>query len=228
MKLRKIFFWTIAIFFTISCETFDELAIEPEVQNVSAESAALIEDFATLTGGNTSACYLVYETEEIPNTLCRIVSEAEEGSEIVFLVDKTGSMEDDIDEVKRNINEIIECLPDGCRLGAAAYGDNRVDGDNWYNSSDLNADYSVAREFINAISVFGGGDSVPESVYDAIYKALDEMSWQDCSAPDKIIVMGDAPPLTGGATDYDADDVLAKARSLCDNTEFYPVIVLDL
>lgn len=219
--------WSIALLFTISCEMFDELAIEPQVQDVPFESTELIEAFSSLTGGNTSACYLISEPEEIPDRLCQVVEGAEEGSEIVFLVDKTKSMEDDIDEVKRNINKIIECLPEGCRLGAAAYGDNRSDGSDWYSSSDLNEDYSVARVFINAISVVGGGD-LPESVYDAIYKALDEMSWQDCSAPDKIIVMGDAPPLTGTATDYDADDVLAKAKSLCDDTEFYPVIILDL
>ncbi len=155
------------------------------------------------------------------------MADAREGSEIVFLVDKTGSMEDDIEEVKRSINRIIDCLPPGCRLGAAAYGDNRSDGASWFSSVDLNEDYSITREFVNLISVVGGGD-IPESVYDGIWKVLDEMSWKDCRAPDKIIVMGDAPPKTGTDTDYTVDDVLVKAKSLCPDTEFYPVIVLNL
>lgn len=203
------------------------MSFEPQVRAISYSEAELIDAFSTLTGGDATACNLAYEVREIPDILCRIMLDARKGSEIVFLIDKTGSMADDIEEVKRNVNQIIDCLPEGCRLGAAAYGDFFADGEEWYSSSDLNAEYSIAQTFINDLSVVGGGDD-PESVYDALYEVLDSMSWRDCSAPDKIIVMGDAPPHTGSQTVHEAEEVLVKAESICPGTTFYPVIVLDL
>lgn len=226
--MKKAFlFFASAILLFFGCEPFDELAYEPQVRSLSYNQEFLIEAFGGLTDGDPAACNIIYSPEQIPDRLCNIISDAEPGSEIVFLVDKTGSMADDIEEVKRNINRIIDCLPEGCRLGAAAYGDIFADGAAWYTSVDLDEDYEAARAFINAISVVGGGDP-PESVFDALYELLENMSWKDCSAPDRIIVMGDAPPHTGGGTTYEAEDVLDKARSICPDTEFYPVIILDL
>lgn len=209
------------------CKKFDSLMPDPQVRPINQDQAELLLAFGALTDGDLGACSVISSPQEIPDVLRRILTGSRAGSEIVFLVDKTSSMEDDIDEVKKSINTIIDCIPEGCRLGAAAYGDNRVDGPEWYVSSDLDEDYAIGRQFINSIAVSGGGD-YPESVYDAIWKVLDEMSWKDCSAPDRIIVMGDAPPRTGSGTDHTLEEVLAKAKSICPNTEFYPVIVIDL
>lgn len=228
ISLRKSWLLVVVLMLLVfTCDDYKAVLPEPTVQNISGSQSELISLFSGLTGGDESACNLIFEPEAIPNTLCRILIDAEEGSQIVFLVDKTSSMQDDIDQVKLNINEIINCLPDGVRLGAAAYGDNRSDGRDWYSSVDLNTDVEIARDFINAISVVGGGD-IPESVYDGIYKVLDEMTWTECIAPNQIIVMGDAPPHTGGLTDYEVDDILAKADSICTNTVFHPVIVIDI
>jgi von Willebrand factor type A domain len=210
------------------CRQFDSvLPTLPQPRKVSNSQAELINSFGSLTGGDGAACSLIFDADEITPTLCRLLQQARKGSEIVFVVDKTSSMSDDIDQVKRDINEIINCLPKGCRLGGAAYGDNRSDGPNWYNSFPLTEDYEQVRAFINGIRVTGGGD-IPESVYDALWKVLTEMEWKDCSAPDIIIVMGDAPPKTGSGTDHTADEVVAKAVSICPDTKFYPVLILQL
>lgn len=227
MKPTNLFLFFLSAVLITACAEYEELVPEPEVQFIGADQAELINTFAGLTGDDPSACNLVFDPTEIPDVLCRILIDAQPGSEIVFLVDKTSSMSDDIDEVKRNINEIIDCLPEGVRLGAATYGDRLADGINWYTSIDLSEDYDLIRTFINAISVSGGGD-LPESVYDGLFRVLDEMSWRDCDAPDRIIVMGDAPPITGARTDYEVEDVLQKAQSICPNTEFYPVIILEI
>lgn len=211
----------------ISCTKVEDLNPTFEIRNIDQQQVELIRAFATLTNNDESACNLIFDPKEIPDVLCRIVSDAKEGSEIVFVVDKTGSMSDDIDEVKRNINKIIDCLPQGCRLGAATYGDYFEDGSSWYDWAPLTETYNDIRTYVNAITVVGGGD-IPESVYDGIYETLDKMEWKDCSAPDKIIVMGDAPPKTGSGTVNSLEDVLAKAESICPDTEFYPVIVLEL
>ena len=226
MKKVKIFLMAIAFIGFWSCKKID-LKPEFEVKQISFQQAELIRAFSGLTDNDESACNVISDPTEIPDVLCRIIIEAEPGSEIVFLVDHTTSMTDDINEVKRNINKIIDCLPDGVRLGAATYGD-VADGPVWYTHTPLTEDFQSIRDYVNGIRLVGGGFDLPESVYDGIWTTLDIMPWRDCQSPDKIIVMGDAPPLTGGRSTYTLEDVLAKAESICPDTEFYPVIVLDL
>lgn len=223
-------YWVI-IFILITglnaCTTYESVIPDPQVQSLSADQAELVAAFSGLTDGEKGACNFIYETESIPEVLCRIVEGAEPGSEIIFLIDKTSSMEDDIDEVRRSINDIIDCLPPQTFLGAAAYGDRLVDGPGWYERTDLTTDFDDIRKFVNEIFPRGGGDQ-PESVYDAIWETLDQMPWKGCDAPDKIIVMGDAMPHEGVKSTYSLEQVLEKAKEICPNTEFYPVIVLNL
>lgn len=210
-----------------ACSEVENLVPEFEVKQINSAQAELIRAFAGLTNNDESACDLITDPAEIPDVLCRIVIEAEPGSEIIFLVDHTTSMREEIDEVKRNINKIIDCLPPGVRLGSATYGDVR-DGSGWYSHTPLTENYQEIRDYVNAISLRGGGFDLPESVYDGIWETLDVMQWKDCDSPDKIIVMGDAPPLTGSRTTHTLQDVLSKAQSICPTTEFYPVIILEL
>jgi len=224
--MNKYSFLVCICLFLFSCQSYDDLIPEPELENLSDSEIELINLFASLNEGNTDACSIITDTSQIPGVLCEIVRDARPGSEIVFLVDKTGSMADDIESVRRNINQIIDCIPSGVFLGAATYGDRISDGSSWYNSTDLTQNFDAIRNFVNTISTTGGGD-IPESMYDAIWKTLDETPWQNCDAPDKVIVMGDAPPHSDFRTTYSADDVLEKARSLCPDTEFYPVIILE-
>lgn len=216
-----------SVLFMLGCLKHDDLNPEFEVTEITQFQADLIESFAVLTNNDQSACNLILDKEEIPDLLCKILIDANPGSEVVFIVDNTGSMSDDIGEVKSNINKILDCLPEGVRLGAATYGDNRVSATNWFTSIDFTTDKDTVRTYINDISVAGGGD-YPESVFDAIWKVLDEFSWRDCDEPDTIIVMGDAEPKTGSGTDYTAEEVLEKANELCKDTQFVPVIILDI
>ncbi len=226
-KLLCIIIYSTLILLFAGCKNFEQLVPNTQTRTVTVSQEQLIKSFSGLTENDGAACNLILDVSEITETICRLVSQARKGSEILFVVDKTGSMSDDIDFVKENINSIIDCLPKGCRLGGVAYGDNRSDGANWYSSYELTEDYNAIRDFINNIRVTGGGDT-PESVYDALWKALDEMTWKDCNAPDIIIVMGDAPPKTGSGTDHSDVDVLNKAKSICPTTKFYPVIILQL
>jgi hypothetical protein len=217
-----------------ACEQYDTLMPEPPVGSISSNQLSLVETFSPLTCNDTSVCSIIYDQLTIPNVLCRLVS-SERNRDIVFIVDKTGSMSDDIDIVRQNINDIIRCIPRGCRLGAASYGDIWSDGIDWYDFVDLDRDFNKARAFIDNIRTVGGGDT-PESVYDAIWKALDEMSWQNCSPPPLVIVMGDAPPHVGSRTQRSLADIIAKTEAICpDNVKdgecagvsFRPIIIIN-
>jgi hypothetical protein len=130
--------------------------------------------------------------------------------DIVFLIDSTGSMFDDIDAVKASaadiMDKIAQTVPD-YRVAVADYRDFNEDpyGETtdyplrvrtpFTNSADL------AIQAIDAIQVAGGGD-FPESVYYALTRMIDGsllvgadgQSWRPGEVDRVILLMGDAPP----------------------------------
>jgi hypothetical protein len=103
--------------------------------------------------------------------------------DLVFVVDTTGSMGDDIDAVKSDMQRILR--------GVVAYRDR---GDSYVSSTVLamSADDAQIRRAIDSLSVGGGGD-LREHVYAGIDTALVEQPWRP-GASQHIILMGDAPP----------------------------------
>jgi hypothetical protein len=151
---------------------------------------------ANLTGG-------YYSTTPSADSLTDVIislidSFATEGADVMFLIDKTGSMMDDIDSIKSGLTSIIAALPSNCRLGLASYGDLMEDsvwgwgGNDWYDFEDLTLNHSNIQLLVNSLSTTGGGD-IPESVFDGLYRTIGNASWQ--AGNKLLIVIGDAPPL---------------------------------
>jgi hypothetical protein len=133
------------------------------------------------------------------------------GADVVFLIDNTGSMEDDIDSVKASVTTILESLPQNTRVGLATYGDNNLDPNGWYSYTDLTDDHDVIKTKVNQIELSGGGPDWLESVYDGLWETMVKMSWFS-STQRLIIVLGDAPPLTDDDTNHSLDDVIEKSE----------------
>jgi len=124
--------------------------------------------------------------------------------DLVFLIDTTGSMGDDIDRVKRSVNEIIQKVGSSVsdyRIALADYKDFPQDpyGDpNDYPYKGRIAftkDTNAIIVAVNSLYASGGNDT-PESVYKALVSSIaakDIGKWRD-DADKAIIVMGDAPP----------------------------------
>ena len=151
---------------------------------------------ANLTGG-------YYSTTPSADSLTDVIislidSFATEDSDVMFLIDKTGSMWDDIIAVQSGLTSIIAALPSNCRLGLASYGDLVNDsvwgtsGNDWYDFEDLTLNHSNIQLLVNSLSTTGGGD-IPESVFDGLYRTIGNASWQ--AGNKLLIVIGDAPPL---------------------------------
>ena len=151
---------------------------------------------ANLTGG-------YYSTTPSADSLTDVIialidSFATEGADVMFLIDKTGSMMDDIMAVQSGLTSIIAALPSNCRLGLASYGDLIADsvwgsgGNDWYDFEDLTLNHSNIQALVNSLSTTGGGD-FPESVFDGLYRTIGNASWQ--AGNKLLIVIGDAPPL---------------------------------
>ena len=146
--------------------------------------------------------------------------------DVVFVIDTTGSMGDDIDAVKAFSNEFIELLTtrtSSYRFALVTYRDHpehtgdpsdypaRVD-------LDFTNDAASITSAVNAITVDGGGD-FPESVYSGLIEGIG-LSWRP-GVKKIVLQLGDAPPLDPEpVTNYTADDVVDAAIAV-DPAEVY-------
>ena len=173
------------------------------------------------TGG---ARYDARYATEVPTIITNIIDEiAIANTDLVFLIDNTGSMGDDITEVKNSITSIISHLPSGTRLSIAVYNDANEDPSGWYDYFDLTTDYTAAQDYLNNISVYGGGDW-PESVFDGIYNTVDSLSWSS-GAKRMMLVIGDAPPLDGAYSTHTLTQVIDKCASMSVDVNLYPLLI---
>lgn len=126
--------------------------------------------------------------------------------DLIFCIDTTGSMGDDIDAVKAQavdiVNQIAEDFPN-FRVAVVDYRDHPVSPygepgtDYAYNDVlAFSTDKSAIVSAINSLSL-GNGRDTEESVYSGIMHCIDASTlggWREDPVTRKIIVMGDAPP----------------------------------
>jgi uncharacterized protein YegL len=115
--------------------------------------------------------------------------------DVLFLLDTTGSMGDEIDQLKGTIRTVADRLtslpsnPD-LRLGMTKYRDI---GDAYLtNTTDFTSDINAFSQTLNAAKADGGGDT-PEAVDEALASALSEPSWRSDSIQ-LIFLVADAGP----------------------------------
>lgn len=175
------------------------------------------------TGGQF---YYKTAAESVHNTIVEVIQDhAKDGSDIVFLIDKTGSMQNDIDSVRINLNLIIDQIEkfNNIQLAAAVYGDKNVDGPDWWSSTDLTNDYQEIRDYINGLKVSDGGD-YPESVYDGIAQVVQKTTWRSDSKK-IVLVIGDAPSLEDTLTEHSRQSILELCNRNDVQTNLFPILV---
>ena len=117
--------------------------------------------------------------------------------DIAFIVDATGSMMDEIDFLKKDLEDIIGKVAKkntaaNIRTAALFYRDH--DGDDYVTRvSDFSNDLSVTKSFINDQSADGGGD-YPEAVHTALEVGLQQLSWREDGCIRLAFMLLDAPP----------------------------------
>ena len=117
--------------------------------------------------------------------------------DVVFVVDATGSMADDINIVKENLYNIVNELRKrrknlDLRFGMVAYRDHPPEDKTFVTKVYPPTDnMDAVLRFIKELEIGGGGDP-PEAVVDGLWAALN-ISWRQ-NAYKTIILIGDAPP----------------------------------
>jgi Mg-chelatase subunit ChlD len=137
--------------------------------------------------------------------------------DVVFLVDATGSMGDEIDKLKSSLRSItaevaaLPSKPDLC-LGLVAYRDR---GDAFFvRSHDLTHDVNAFQGVLNAVQAGGGGDG-PEAMNEALNQAVHHINWRGDHTTRLVILVADAPPhLDYGGPQYDDDMMSALGKGI--------------
>ena len=157
--------------------------------------------------------------EDIRGLLADI--EDKDNLDLVFAIDATGSMKNDLDKLKTDMYPLLTELfgnNPGARVGLLFYRDY---GDT-FKYMDLpvkvfpfTSNFTSFSKNLNSIRIYGkeGGD-IPEAVYEAMYASCEFYSWRN-TAQKKIILIGDAEPhpTPRGIGRYSKDYVMGIAES---------------
>jgi hypothetical protein len=133
--------------------------------------------------------------------------------DVHFLIDATGSMGDEIQQLKNNmitISERIHALPSepDVRFGMTVYRDR---GDLFVSRTfDFTPDIEAFTSELADLVAEGGGD-YPESLNEGLHNAIHLPEWRVFETVSLIFLVADAPPQLIYANDYDYAEEVFKA-----------------
>lgn len=137
--------------------------------------------------------------------------------DVVFLVDATGSMADEIAKLRDSIRSIadrVQALPQRPQMcwGLVAYRD-RSDAF-LTRTHDLTDDLGAFHGHLTRLQAGGGGD-YPEALNEALHQTVHRISWRGDGTARLVVLVADAPPhLDYGQPYYDQDSAAALARGI--------------
>lgn len=131
--------------------------------------------------------------------------------DIVFAMDATGSMGDEIEYLKTELLDIIERLQKAqeeknLRIGSIFYRDFDYPFNELITTHNLTNDFASVNEFINSQKSIGG-NSTPEAVEVALSSAVNEFTWSEDAVARIMFLILDAPP-------HDDPQTLKRFREL--------------
>lgn len=168
--------------------------------------------------GNTSAetTFKRSERPALQETIELAIKDATPPDElrldVLFLLDTTGSMADELSRIQETIDSIAqridECTPrPRLRFGVVAYRDRE---DEYVTRSyDFTDDVETFRTLLNSFTADGGGDT-PESLNEGLHGAVQEMSWAE-RAVRLVFLVADAGPHLDYEDDYDYVEEIQQA-----------------
>jgi uncharacterized protein YegL len=142
--------------------------------------------------------------------------------DVLFLLDSTGSMGDEIAQLQNNILTIADQIHAlqgdvDVRYGLVSYRDF---GDQYVaRMNDFTADVNSFRSSLSAVQADGGGD-YPEAMNEALDVSLNAMNWRGGDTIRLVFLVADAPPHLGASS---ADYSLLMQQALARGIKFHPI-----
>lgn len=181
-------------------EPVEEIPVEeePEIELTADYNPIASETFKEISGD------VVYSKgpETIIADISKVMDEfgGFKDLDVVFAIDATGSMKNDIDKLKRDLQTMLQeklGVSPTARVGLLFYRDY---GDT-FNYMDLpvkmfafTSNLDTFNKNLNSVKIYGteGGD-IPEAVYEAMYASTEFFRWRP-NVEKEIILIGDAEP----------------------------------
>ncbi len=116
--------------------------------------------------------------------------------DLVFMVDATGSMGDEINYLKSELLDVLKKVESNLKNTNVRYGSvfYRDHGDDYVTRKfNFSNDAKNLINFIKKQNAKGGGDQ-PEAVVEALETSVDELSWSNGNATKIMFLLLDAPP----------------------------------
>ena len=134
--------------------------------------------------------------------------------DVLFLLDSTGSMSDEIHQIKATLLSIADQVGSlenraDLRFGMVAYRDR--EDDYVTRVYDFDANITNFSRAVADVQADGGGDT-PESLNEGLHVALNRPQWRDDDAIKLVFLVADAPPHLDYAQDYDYAEEMVRAR----------------
>ncbi len=135
--------------------------------------------------------------------------------DVLFLLDSTGSMSDEIHQIKDTLLSISARIADlpsqpDLRFGMVSYRDR---GDEYVTRLfDFDQDVQRFSDTIRGVQADAGGDA-PASLNEALHVAVHRPEWRAGDAIRLVFLLADAPPHLDYPQDYDYSLEMVEARS---------------
>lgn len=137
--------------------------------------------------------------------------------DLVFLIDATGSMGDEIARLRSTLRDIagqvarLPSRPDTC-FGLVAYRD--IHDEFVVRRHDFTNDLDAFQGVLDALQAAGGGD-YPEAMNEALHETVQRMNWRGDDTTRLVMLLADAPPhLDYPGPQYDDSMVAALGKGI--------------
>jgi hypothetical protein len=162
----------------------------PPDGNYMSETLAAFSDISRRTGGKMALSSA--PADIAPNIKDLLEKEKGKPLDVVICLDTTGSMKDDIAEIKMSLAPLLFSMSGefpSFRVGLTLFKDYREA----YVTRMLPFATTIAalQKELDRVTV-GGGKDTPEAVYEALYESATKFQWE--AQARVIILIGDAPP----------------------------------
>ena len=133
-------------------------------------------------------------TAAVANKFTVASAKKDNAIDVAFIVDATGSMGDEIDFLKKDLEDIIKLVDEQCtakvRTGCLFYRD---EGDEYITRpSQFTTNLEDTKKFISKQEAAGGGDW-PEAVHTALSEGLQSLNWSSDARSRVAFLVLDAP-----------------------------------
>ena len=163
------------------------------------DSASVEAQYSLKIDGGTTveSVKLTTKADTVLNINNIVLANAKQPSataDVAFIVDATGSMFDEIDFLKADLDDIISRASSltgvELRTGALFYRDE--DDEYLTRADNFSSDVQKTQQFVAAQEADGGGD-YPEAVHSALAAALQKLSWNESARARIAFLILDAP-----------------------------------